>query len=72
MPLRKRYYDQKKLVIQSFDNYIVAATALFIARQAKDKITGTVLENNLDKMWEEWQLASSNLNHLLLIESKSF
>ena len=66
MKYTKEYKDQRELVILSFNNYLVTAAGLFNARQTGNKTVCTLLQNNLDKHWEEWELATNSLNDLLM------
>jgi hypothetical protein len=39
---------------------------LFNAQKTGNKTACTLLENNLDDKWEQWQLTTNNFNDLLL------
>jgi len=70
MKYTKEYKDQRELVILSFNNYLVTAEGLFNARQTSNKTACILLQNHLDKHWEEWELATNNMNDLLMRELK--
>lgn len=70
MQYDKQYNDQRELVMLSFNNYLSAANDLFNARKTSNEVACRLLENHLDERWEEWQLATNNLNDLLIRGSK--
>jgi hypothetical protein len=70
METDKRFDVLKQKIMNSFGDYLKTANELYESKR-KNHNSMRLLENELDKKWEEWQQAVIDCNHFLVIDIKA-